>query len=101
MKKTRLLIIICISLLTLQNPVKAEGTKELFANNCSNHGSLVIWQSSDINQKFASWACPAEYRLNIRVNSGEIIYFGFNLDDDDDLYYRLRNPEWHNSNSFN
>ena len=91
MKKTRLLIIICISLLTLQNPVKAEGTKELFANNCSNHGSLVIWQSSDINQKFASWACPAEYRLNIRVNSGEIIYFGFNLDDDD-LYYRLRNP---------
>ena len=52
---------------------------------------MQIWDNNDINRAFATYNCDPIYRLNIRVNSGEMIHFGYSTDIQD-VYFKLRAP---------
>ncbi len=69
----------------------SEGTKELLDNDCSNYGSIQIWDNADINRNFATYNAPADHRLYIHLNINDTLYFGYNCADED-VYYRLKNP---------
>lgn len=78
----------------------AEGTRELLNNNCANHGYIQIWDNNDPLRNFATYNCPPQARLYIRVAGGERIYMGFHVNDGNDgtptivtdVYMRLRDP---------
>ncbi|MGQ9863098.1 MAG: T9SS type A sorting domain-containing protein [Bacteroidia bacterium] len=70
----------------------AEGSKELKANNCANHGYIQIWDNNDPLRQFATYNCAPTHRLNIRVKAGERIYFGYAIMGYTDVWYRLRAP---------
>jgi len=77
-----------------------EGTRELMANNCSNHGYIQIWDNNDPLRNFATYDCPEYARLYIRVAAGERIYMGFHVNGGpdnnptiyNDVWMRLRDP---------
>ncbi len=81
-----------IMLLNIPMYARDEGTRELFANDCNNYGSIQIWDNGDTNRLFATYGAPEEYRLYIYMNSGETLYFGYN-NPDEDVWYRLRDPD--------
>ncbi|MBC7124247.1 MAG: hypothetical protein H5T24_01335, partial [Bacteroidales bacterium] len=55
-----------------------EGTKQLMPNSSDR-----LWLEFNVFQTgsndFAGYDCPAEKRLNIRVRSGEKVFFGFKM----------------------
>ncbi len=78
----------------------AEGTRELMANNCNNHGYIQIWDNNDPLRNFATYNCPEYARLYIRAVAGERIYMGFHVNGGpdnnptiyNDVWMRLRDP---------
>ncbi len=85
------IISIFIACLVLPILGQAEGTRELKANDCANEGDIQIWDNGDAQRQFATWNCATDYRLNIRVNSGEVIHLGFKQNNGD-VWYRLKDP---------
>ncbi len=79
----------------------AEGTRELMANNCNNHGYIQIWDNGDPLRNFATYDCPEYARLYIRAVAGERIYMGFHVNGGpdnnptiyNDVWMRLRDPD--------
>jgi hypothetical protein len=65
--------------LSLLGLMLGEGTRELMANNCNNHGYIQIWDNSDPLRNFATYNCPDYARLYIRAAAGERIYMGFHV----------------------
>ncbi len=84
-------ILIALLLLIFGAKARAEGSKELRANDCSNFGSIQIWDNADLNRNFATYNAPADHRLYIHLNTNDTLYFGFNCSKED-VYYRLKNP---------
>lgn len=78
--------------------MQGEGTKEFYASNCNNLGSIQIWDNGDTNRKFATYNAPEEYRLYIRANYQDHIYlgFGFNTSNSSynqgDVWFRVKDP---------
>jgi len=79
---------------------RSEGTKELYADDCANRGSIQIWDNGDTNRKFATYNAPEDYRLHIRANYQDYIYFGFGYDPGNsahninkgDVWFRVKDP---------
>jgi hypothetical protein len=89
---TKIILLLEITLLLyLSNTVLAEGCRELMAGSCSNICYIVIWDNNVSTSDFATYNCPVADRLNIRVKSGDKIYFGY-YDSNGDVYYQLKNP---------
>ncbi len=90
-----------IALLSLLGLTLAEGTRELMANNCNNHGYIQIWDNDDPLRNFATYNCPEYARLYIRAVAGERIYMGFHVNGGpdnnptiyNDVWMRLRDPD--------
>ncbi|MCX7606896.1 MAG: hypothetical protein N2170_06505 [Bacteroidia bacterium] len=86
--------------LVILNVVWGEGTRELMNNNCANHGYIQIWDNNDPLRDFATYNCPEQSRLYIRVAGGERIYMGFHVNGGadspptiyTDVWMRLRDP---------
>ena len=86
--------------LSLLGLTLGEGTRELMANNCNNHGYIQIWDNNDPLRNFATYNCPEYARLYIRAAAGERIYMGFHVNGGpdrnptiyDDVWMRLRDP---------
>ncbi|GIV25979.1 MAG: hypothetical protein KatS3mg026_1671 [Bacteroidia bacterium] len=79
--------------------LRAEGSRELLAGNCANHGYIQIWDNNDPLRNFATYDCPEYARLYIRAAGGERIYMGFHVVFDNnnntiatDVYFRLKDP---------
>jgi hypothetical protein len=71
-----------------------EGTRELMANNCGNHGYIQIWDNSDPLRNFATYDCPEYARLYIRAAAGELIYMGFHVNNQNDGTPTIANDVW-------
>jgi len=74
----------------------AEGTKELRPTEAS-FGSINLMDTKNgLNKErtFALYTATDETRLNIRISdfNNEIIYMGFSTFKDDDLYFRIKDP---------
>ncbi len=79
--------------------LRAEGSRELLAGNCANHGYIQIWDNNDPLRNFATYDCPEYARLYIRAAEGERIYMGFhvigpsnNNNIQTDVWMRLKDP---------
>ncbi|RMF47392.1 MAG: T9SS C-terminal target domain-containing protein [Bacteroidetes bacterium] len=79
--------------------LRAEGSRELLAGNCNNHGYIQIWDNNDPLRDFATYNCPEYARLYIRVAEGERIYMGFHVIGPSnnnniftDVWMRLKDP---------
>lgn len=78
----------------------SEGTRELYANNCANKGSIQIWDNGDTNRKFATYNTSENYRLHVRVNYQDYIHLGFGYDPSNgnhninagDVWFRVKDP---------
>ena len=90
MRKVIQLPLVLLFLITLKN-TSAEGSYELLKASCSNYGYLQIWDNADPQRNFATYDCPSTSRLNIRLNAGDRIYYGY-ATDVEDVYYRIKNP---------
>ena len=77
----------------------AEGGVEMLKNDCNNFGYLQIWDNNDTTRPFATYNAPQDYRLNIRVNAGDTVYFGFGGTFANggtavsDVYARIKDPD--------
>jgi gliding motility-associated-like protein len=89
-------------LLLLVKAGYAEGTKQLMPNSTDRlYLEFNTWQTG--SNDFAGYDCPAEKRLNIRLNAGEKVFFGFKMNtlnyggnvntDPSRVRFRIRRPD--------
>ncbi len=83
-----------VVVLSLLGLMAAEGTRELMANNCANHGYIQIWDNNDPLRDFATYGCPVHSRLHIRAVAGERIYMGFHINNQNDANPTIANDVW-------
>lgn len=94
--KTQLQIILRLScivlIIALSNKSFAEGTREIKPLATDSGGIEFRFPNPSSMTTFALYGCPVDYRLNIHVNAGEIVYYGFALKIDNSLIYRIKDP---------